>query len=402
MEDEHGGDGGLIACSMRVVNAIPAVCAAPPGLLSTLDVPPVFGRNVRLATTINALDLRRLIWDHRSTRAGHERSVRTQGMGKVHQLGYVGISSLDLEAWRAVRDRTCSARRSRTTATPTTCSSRWTGTTTACRCTPARSRTSRSWAGRSAPRRTCRRVAAQLDAADVEVIAGKPELAADRRVVDLVSFTDPHSGMRMELHYGPEVAFWPPFQPRRARSPASRPAAGARAPRDLRARRRSPRPSSTGRSLGFGVSDWVLVPGHGAPRRVHALQHAPPPLAFFANPQPRKHDPPRDDGVHVDRRRGLGLRPRARARARHRDARSSPQRPHVLLLLQEPGRLALRARVGRARHRPRHVAGRALQRPAARWRRMGPQGPVRQSCTHPGHGLVRPRTECRTRRDTTC
>jgi 4-hydroxy-tetrahydrodipicolinate reductase len=48
MEDEHGGDGGLIACSMRVVNAIPAVCAAPPGLLSTLDVPPVFGRNVRL------------------------------------------------------------------------------------------------------------------------------------------------------------------------------------------------------------------------------------------------------------------------------------------------------------------------------------------------------------------
>jgi len=49
MEDEHGGDGGLIACSMRVVNAIPAVCAAPPGLLSTLDVPMVFGRNVRTA-----------------------------------------------------------------------------------------------------------------------------------------------------------------------------------------------------------------------------------------------------------------------------------------------------------------------------------------------------------------
>jgi 4-hydroxy-tetrahydrodipicolinate reductase len=47
MEDEHGGDGGLIACSMRVVNAIPAVCAAPPGLLSTLDLPLVFGRNVR-------------------------------------------------------------------------------------------------------------------------------------------------------------------------------------------------------------------------------------------------------------------------------------------------------------------------------------------------------------------
>jgi 4-hydroxy-tetrahydrodipicolinate reductase len=47
MEDEFGGDGGLIACSMRVVNAVPAVCAAEPGLLSTLDVPMVFGRNVR-------------------------------------------------------------------------------------------------------------------------------------------------------------------------------------------------------------------------------------------------------------------------------------------------------------------------------------------------------------------
>ncbi len=47
MEDEHGGDGGLIACSMRVVNAIAAVCAAPAGLLSTLDLPMVYGRNVR-------------------------------------------------------------------------------------------------------------------------------------------------------------------------------------------------------------------------------------------------------------------------------------------------------------------------------------------------------------------
>jgi 4-hydroxy-tetrahydrodipicolinate reductase len=47
MEDEHGGDGGLIACSMRVVNAIPAVCDAAPGVLSALDLPMVFGRNVR-------------------------------------------------------------------------------------------------------------------------------------------------------------------------------------------------------------------------------------------------------------------------------------------------------------------------------------------------------------------
>ena len=47
MEDEHGGDGGLIACAMRVVNAIPAVCAAPAGLLTVLDLPMAFGRNVK-------------------------------------------------------------------------------------------------------------------------------------------------------------------------------------------------------------------------------------------------------------------------------------------------------------------------------------------------------------------
>ena len=38
---EHDGDhntGGLVATAMRVVNAIPAVCDAPPGLLSALDI----------------------------------------------------------------------------------------------------------------------------------------------------------------------------------------------------------------------------------------------------------------------------------------------------------------------------------------------------------------------------
>jgi hypothetical protein len=34
---------------MRVVNAIPAVVAAAPGILSTLDLPFVFGRNVAAA-----------------------------------------------------------------------------------------------------------------------------------------------------------------------------------------------------------------------------------------------------------------------------------------------------------------------------------------------------------------
>ena len=39
---EHDGDhntGGLVGTAMRLVNAIPAVCEAPPGLLSVLDIP---------------------------------------------------------------------------------------------------------------------------------------------------------------------------------------------------------------------------------------------------------------------------------------------------------------------------------------------------------------------------
>ena len=44
MEGEDGdhNTGGLIATAMRIINAIPFVCAAPPGLLSSLDLP-LFG-----------------------------------------------------------------------------------------------------------------------------------------------------------------------------------------------------------------------------------------------------------------------------------------------------------------------------------------------------------------------
>ena len=47
MADERGGDGGLIANGMRVVNAIPFVCDTEPGVLDTLDIPAVVSRNVR-------------------------------------------------------------------------------------------------------------------------------------------------------------------------------------------------------------------------------------------------------------------------------------------------------------------------------------------------------------------
>ena len=37
------GDPGVIGTAGRIVNAIPAVCAARPGVLSALDLPPVTG-----------------------------------------------------------------------------------------------------------------------------------------------------------------------------------------------------------------------------------------------------------------------------------------------------------------------------------------------------------------------
>ncbi|MGZ6887788.1 MAG: NAD(P)H-dependent amine dehydrogenase family protein [Acidimicrobiia bacterium] len=45
-EDGDHNTGGLVATGMRILNAIPAVCAAAPGVLSTLDLPLVTGRGL--------------------------------------------------------------------------------------------------------------------------------------------------------------------------------------------------------------------------------------------------------------------------------------------------------------------------------------------------------------------
>jgi 4-hydroxy-tetrahydrodipicolinate reductase len=44
-EDGDHNTGGLVATAMRILNAIPAVCAAEPGLLSALDLPLVTARH---------------------------------------------------------------------------------------------------------------------------------------------------------------------------------------------------------------------------------------------------------------------------------------------------------------------------------------------------------------------
>jgi 4-hydroxy-tetrahydrodipicolinate reductase len=47
-----GNGGGCLATGMRVFNAIPAVCAAAPGILSALDLPVIPGRGVIRADSL--------------------------------------------------------------------------------------------------------------------------------------------------------------------------------------------------------------------------------------------------------------------------------------------------------------------------------------------------------------
>jgi 2,3-dihydroxybiphenyl 1,2-dioxygenase len=122
-------------------------------------------------------------------------------------------------------------------------------------------------------------LAARLDA------AGGGVRAADRRVIDFVHFVDPHSGIRMELHYGPEVVFMPPYHPQR-------PIQGFKTGDqglghfvtfvgDTEAAARF-----YSEVLGFSVSDWIVVPGMG---RIGAFMHCNTrhhSFAFFGNPQP--------------------------------------------------------------------------------------------------------------------
>ena len=45
-DDGDHNTGALVATALRILNAIPAVCAAKPGLLSALDLPLVTGRHL--------------------------------------------------------------------------------------------------------------------------------------------------------------------------------------------------------------------------------------------------------------------------------------------------------------------------------------------------------------------
>ena len=117
--------------------------------------------------------------------------------------------------------------------------------------------------------------AANLERNGVEVVAGTPNELADRRVLELVHFMCPYTGVRMELTVGNEVVFNPAFRPTRDLSGFRTGELGlghfvlytanAQAAADFYVR-----------TLGFGISDWVVSP-EGAK------------LAVFLHCNPRHH-----------------------------------------------------------------------------------------------------------------
>ena len=60
-----------------------------------------------------------------------------------------------------------------------------------------------------------RLVAAQVEAQGVEVTDGTAAEADRRRLIEFVTFVCPHTGVAMEIGYGPEVQFVPHHMPTR-------------------------------------------------------------------------------------------------------------------------------------------------------------------------------------------
>ena len=203
-------------------------------------------------------------------------------MAKVDRLGYIGIGARDLDSWSGYATGVLGHE-----VTPDSDAQnlylRFDDHHHRLAVTPADTEDV-TYVGWQVPdAATMDALAAQLEAADVAVIAGKPEEAAARHVLDFVHFVDPHSGTRMEIAYGPEILFNPPFAPGRPISGYKTGDQGlghyVTSVADVDAAARFYH-----EVLGFNVTDWLVIPGMG---RLGAFMHCNTrhhSLAFFANP----------------------------------------------------------------------------------------------------------------------
>ena len=317
-------------------------------------------------------------------------------MGNVHGLATSGSRPVISTSGKTYATRS-SATRSPTTATTQRLFLKMDGHHHRLSRAPRRQpRTSTSSGGRSAPPTTCTRWPGSSRRAGVAVIGGEARgggRPARRRLRALRRAQQPGAHGAALRARGRVHAAVPPAAPDHRLQDRR---AGPGPLRDLRAR------SERGRRVlragaGFGVSDWILSRAWAGSARSCTATRATTRWRSSPIPQPRKKIHHIMMEYTVDRRRGHGLRPLPAARPRDRDAGPAPERPHALVLLQEPGRLALRDRLGCARDRPRDVAGRALQRPAARRWRMGPRRPLDRHVQRPAARRRRP-----TKESTTC
>ncbi|HME74461.1 MAG TPA: VOC family protein, partial [Mycobacterium sp.] len=128
--------------------------------------------------------------------------------------------------------------------------------------------------------------AALVESQGLTVESGKPHELAERHVLGLAYFTCPYTGVRMELSTGNETVFMPRFAPARALSGFLTGSLGmghvalymtgdVKAAGDFYAR-----------TLGFGISDYEMLPDGGT---LVTFLHCNPrhhSLALIANPQP--------------------------------------------------------------------------------------------------------------------
>jgi 2,3-dihydroxybiphenyl 1,2-dioxygenase len=129
--------------------------------------------------------------------------------------------------------------------------------------------------------------AAAVERQGVTVESGKPQQLADRHVLEMVHFTCPYSGVRMELTVGNEVVFMPAFRPSRALSGFRTAELGMGHAALYTTADVMEAARFYVRTLGFAVSDYEILPD-GVP--LVSFLHCNPrhhSLAFIAHPNPR-------------------------------------------------------------------------------------------------------------------
>jgi 2,3-dihydroxybiphenyl 1,2-dioxygenase len=136
--------------------------------------------------------------------------------------------------------------------------------------------------------RSLQELAEGIEKAGMEVNAVSGETASDHRVVEMVWFTDIHTGVRTELVVGPEMMFCPPVAPARPNHGFVTSDVGlghiVLFVDDLEAS-----VQFYVETLGFGVTDWAVAPGgHRLAAFLHcnSRHHS---LALFFNPAASRH-----------------------------------------------------------------------------------------------------------------